>query len=82
VAATVPHFLLAPHLLRGTDLTLIFPRRLAAVVGGPFGLEVRPLPLAIPPFTAQMLWPVRRDRDPALAWLRERVGGIVGYERR
>ena len=80
VAATVAHFLLAPHLLRGTDLTLIFPRRLAALVGTACGLEVRPLPLAIPPFTAQMLWPARRDRDPALAWLRGLIGGIVGYD--
>jgi DNA-binding transcriptional LysR family regulator len=82
VAVTVAHFLLAPHLLRGSDLTLVFPRTLAAGTGEALGLELRPLPLDVPPFTVQLLWLARTDRDPALAWLRGLVAQAAAAARR
>ena len=37
------------------------------------GLQVQPSPLAIPGFDMLLLWPERLHRDPAHAWLRERI---------
>ncbi len=71
--AAVPHFLLAPHLVQGSDLTVIFPRGLALAAGVPLGLEILPLPLDIGPFDVEMMWLARTDADPALAWLRARI---------
>lgn len=77
VAVAVPHFLLAPYLVRGSDLTAIFPRSLALAAGVPLGLAILPLPLDVGPFTISMMWLPRTDADPALAWLRARIEEVV-----
>jgi DNA-binding transcriptional LysR family regulator len=78
VAVTVPHFLMAPHLIRASDLTLVFPRRLVAVIAQPFGLITRPLPLALPEFVAKAVWLKRNDAHPPLLWLRRLIRDVAG----
>jgi DNA-binding transcriptional LysR family regulator len=73
VAVTVPQFLLAPHLLLRSDLTLVLPRRVAEVGAAPLGLVLRELPTEVSSFNAGMVWHRRLDNDPALIWLRELV---------
>jgi DNA-binding transcriptional LysR family regulator len=77
VAVAVPHFLLAPHLVRDSDLTVVFPRSLAVAAGAPLGLTILPLPLDIGPFMVEMMWLTRTDADPALAWLRARIAEVA-----
>ncbi len=77
VAVAVPHFLLAPHLVRDSDLTVIFPRSLALAAGAPLGLSILPLPLDFGAATVSLMWLTRTDADPALAWLRGRIEEVV-----
>jgi DNA-binding transcriptional LysR family regulator len=77
VAVTVAHFLLAPHLLLDSDLTLVFPRSLAAAIAAPYWLVTRPLPLDLPHFTVEILWLRRNDAHPALTWLRGLIARAV-----
>lgn len=78
IAVTVPQFLLAPHLLVESDLTLVLPRRIAELGARPLGLAVRELPEVAHPFDASMVWHRRVDNDPALVWLRALIREAVG----
>ena len=78
IAVTVPQFLLAPHLLVESDLTLVLPRRIAELGARPLGLAVRELPEVAHPFPAGMVWHRRLDNDPALTWLRGLIRQAAG----
>jgi DNA-binding transcriptional LysR family regulator len=80
VAVTVSHFLLAAHLLRDSELTLLYPERLARLVAPTLGLVVLPPPLELRGFTSRMLWPRRHDRDPPSLWLRGAVRRAVAAQ--
>lgn len=80
VALTVSHFLLAPFLLRDSDLTLVYPSRLAELLAPPLGLAVLPEPLGLPGFTSQLLWARRNERHPPLAWLRDAIRRAVAAQ--
>ena len=80
VALTVPHFLLAPFLLHGSELTLVYPSRLAELLAAPLGLAVLPEPLGLPSFTSQLLWARRNARHPPLVWLRDAVRRAVAAQ--
>ncbi|MEL6188513.1 MAG: LysR family transcriptional regulator [Myxococcota bacterium] len=73
----LPHFLLGPPLVAGTDLLMTVP---SAAVGGlaeAYGLERRPCPLELPPVNLAVHWGLTADRDPALVWFREQVEGAL-----
>ncbi len=80
VALTVPHSLLAPFLLRGSDLTLVYPSRLAQLLARPLRLAVLPEPLGLPGFTSQLVWARRNERHPPLVWLRDAVHRAVATQ--
>jgi len=69
VTLTVPHFLVAPHVIATTDLVWTAPVGLARAFGH-LPLAVREPPLRTEGFTVSMRWHVRLDRDPGLRWLR------------
>jgi DNA-binding transcriptional LysR family regulator len=71
VAVSLPSFLLVPPLVQATDLVALVPRRLAALFGET--LQAFAPPLELPGFAVLASWHQRRQRDPAHAWLRERV---------
>jgi DNA-binding transcriptional LysR family regulator len=73
VAAAVPHFLVAPHVIAATDLVVTLAARVAAVVTEPFGLLSLPPPLELPTFTTAMLWHERAHHDAGQHWLRARI---------
>ena len=72
IAVTFPSFLVAPRALRGTDLVLTIPHRVARLFSED---EVRILqpPIDLPPITAHLLWHERLSRDPAARWFRALV---------
>jgi DNA-binding transcriptional LysR family regulator len=76
IALVVPSFMLVPDLLRETDMIAMLPSlclgdRTAA------GLAGFAPPLPIPGFTLHMAWHRRRDRDPAVGLIADRIRRLV-----
>ncbi len=71
IALILPHWSVAPRVVRGTDLILTVARRCLEDVEPE--LEITAAPIALPtiPFTA--IYAKRRRSDPALRWLMARV---------
>ncbi len=75
---TVPVFNWMLRLLPGTERIATLPRRFAARHARALQLKlVRPL-FELPPLTESMQWHRSRDRDPALAWLRQLIVRACG----
>ena len=72
IAMVTPGFVANLAAVRGTDLVISLPSRLAtkAVQAGLVRFE---LPLAVPEYPYFMSWHRRTDNDPAIAWLRSVV---------
>ncbi len=70
VALTVPHFLVAPHVIARTDLVLTLAERVAHTLAGILPLQVLEPPIEIPTFTIDLIWHERFQRDEGHAWLR------------
>jgi DNA-binding transcriptional LysR family regulator len=73
VAVTIPHFLVAPHVVAESDLVLILAARVAAQLAGPLGLVVLapPKELGLTGFRMSAIWHERTQADPAHRWVRE-----------
>jgi len=72
IALTLPHMLVLPAILSGSDMVAAVPGRVATVVGG-VGLQIFEIPLKLKPWRIEMLWDPRSRRDQASAWLRSRI---------
>jgi len=70
VVLSVPHFSTLASALLASDLVALLPARIALTHPG---LQTQVPPLAVPGFDMLLLWPERLHRDPAHAWLRERI---------
>jgi DNA-binding transcriptional LysR family regulator len=68
VAMTIPHFLVAPYVIRSTDLVLTLAERVARAMSE--GLAIFEPPLRIPGFTIHQIWHARRGSDAAHQWFR------------
>lgn len=77
VCLTLPHWRLAPELVRGTDLVLTVARRVLPRGAGADGLRVFDPPFAIPRFPFEQVWHRRRDGDAAHGWLRGEIAAIL-----
>jgi DNA-binding transcriptional LysR family regulator len=73
VAVAVPHFLLAPHVVAGTDLVVTVGARVAQAFAGLLPLAVFEPPVKLPGFEVRMYWHERSHRDPAQQWFRDAV---------
>lgn len=73
-----PHFLSVPHLVAGSDLIAVVPEALAAHFRKTLSLEVRKVPLRLPPFHMRLLWHEHAAADPGHAWLRAEILESVG----
>jgi DNA-binding transcriptional LysR family regulator len=73
VVVTVPHFLVAPHIVVQSDLVLTLAARVANMLAAPLGLAILepPSELHLDGFTMSAVWHERTHRDPALRWTRE-----------
>jgi DNA-binding transcriptional LysR family regulator len=70
VAATVPHFFAALHVIAHGDLVGILPTRIAATSEAVHRLAP---PLDLPRFTVGQVWAERVQAEPAHRWFREEV---------
>jgi len=77
-ALTVNQLVLAPAILKGTNLILTTYGSLVKYSQLFEGLEVYKLPLKLEPIRIQLLWHAVEDKDPAAAWLRAQITKIGG----
>jgi DNA-binding transcriptional LysR family regulator len=77
VAVEIPHFLVAPHVVRETDLVLTLAARIAVTLAPLLGLRQIPPPLELPGFTMSMVWHERQHVDPAHVWLRDLIATVA-----
>ena len=70
IAVAVPHFLVVPHAIVGSDLVVTLAARAAAAFCRMLPLRVLEPPLELPDFSMTMYWHERAHRDPGHQWLR------------
>ncbi|MCA0964625.1 LysR substrate-binding domain-containing protein [Salipiger bermudensis] len=75
IALVLPHWTVAPQVVRGTDLILTVARRCLQNTGA--GLEVTAAPVATPTIRFVAIFAKRRRTDPALRWLIEQVRQVI-----
>ncbi|MCP3104307.1 LysR family transcriptional regulator [Myxococcus sp. K15C18031901] len=83
VAVQTAHSLSVPHLIKGTRLLGVLPRRAALASARGFGLAVSPPPIPLVANSIVMRWHASRDADAAHRWLREamfRAAALSGEE--
>ena len=73
----VQSFLLAPTLLQGTDLITMVLERAVPLLRRTADIRVLEPPLSIPPLIQALWWSPHRTTDPALAWVRAKIGEIA-----
>lgn len=81
VALRLPHFVAVPYIVAESDLVVTVPEKLALKAAGPFGLVVRPLPLALPPFEVNVFWHQRVHREAGNRWLRDQLVQLFAEDR-
>ena len=77
VAVSVPHFLVAPHVVAATDLIVTCPARMALHFAGPLGLVTLAPPVPLRGFPVHQHWHERTHHDPAHRWLREQIAAVA-----
>jgi DNA-binding transcriptional LysR family regulator len=80
VALTVPHVLVVPAVLPGSDLIATVGARAGRLFAQDAPLAVYDTPVTMPPWRLSMLWSRQKTSDAGLAWLREilsRIGSNV-----
>lgn len=77
VAVEVPHFLVAPHVVRETDVVLTLAARVANSLGPLLGLRQLAPPIGLEGFSMMMVWHERQHADAAHAWLRALIAEVA-----
>ncbi|MEJ7602455.1 MAG: LysR family transcriptional regulator [Kofleriaceae bacterium] len=70
VVLRTPHFLTVGRLVAASDLVCTLPALVARDVPGTVTFAP---PVELPTFEISMFWHARRERDPAVRWLREQL---------
>ena len=78
VALRVPHFVVVPLIVAGTDLVVSLPSRVAGASARLVKVKVHPLPIPIPSFDVSLFWHERVENDPANQWLRGTLIELFG----
>ncbi|WP_428648230.1 LysR family transcriptional regulator [Roseibium sp.] len=77
VVMTLPVFSGVYRAVAGSDLIALLPTQLAHHVAPATGLNVYQPPMQVEPAEIIMIWNRRSTADPAHAWLREEIAGLV-----
>jgi DNA-binding transcriptional LysR family regulator len=73
VVLRTSHFLTIMPLVAATDLVCTMPARIAHASSQRHDVVVFEPPIAVPGFDVAMFWHARRERDPAVRWLRDQL---------
>jgi DNA-binding transcriptional LysR family regulator len=77
IVVAVPHFLVAPFIVKDTDLVLTLPERMAHAFSRHVPLAILEPPFPLPGFTIEISWHQRVHLDPAHVWFREQVIAVA-----
>jgi DNA-binding transcriptional LysR family regulator len=77
IALAVPHFLVVPHIVAGSDLVATLANRVAALFTETLGLVTMPPPIQIPRFQIALAWHERNHHDAPHRWLREQLLAVA-----
>lgn len=81
VAVTVPHFIVAPHVIAATDYVLTVAASLAHTLAPVLGLRILEPPIELPRASYWQLWHERTHADPGHKWLRGLVAEAASHGR-
>ena len=73
----LPHFTVAPEVIRNTDLAVIFPRSIALRFNRNDEFRLLTLPFALPSIDVQLYRHERFDRDTGITWLYEHIKTLL-----
>ena len=73
VAFNIPHFMVAPYLVPGSDLIAGVAERVARRMAAELDLVVAEIPVAGEPYDACLAWHRRFDQDRGHQWLRDTI---------
>jgi DNA-binding transcriptional LysR family regulator len=73
VVLAMPHFAPLVECVASSDIVAAIPAQFATAYAAPKGLAVLDLPFESPALPVYLYWHTRRTRDPAHAWLRQKV---------
>ena len=74
---SVESFLLAPFLLKGTNLTALIPARTRPAIEQSGDIKFVPPPYPVPDITEYLWWHPRRTTDAAHTWFRNRFVAVA-----
>ena len=77
VAVVVPHFMVAPHLVAGTDMILTTARSVAESFSEFLPIQLLEPPLELQRGTVSMVWHPRNHGEEAHRWLRSCIRDVV-----
>jgi DNA-binding transcriptional LysR family regulator len=77
VALMINQYAAAVHVVRGTDLLAVLPRRFVEANGAADALHITALPIEMPRIEIGLLWHRRHERDAAQRWLREAIARVA-----
>lgn len=77
VEFTVESFLLAPSVLQGTDLVTLVLERAVPLLQRTAAIRLLEPPVPLPPIIQTLWWSPHRTTDPALSWVRAKIGEIA-----
>lgn len=76
VALRLPHFTVAPEIVRSTDLAVIMPRSIAERYNHGGAYQLLALPFVLPPIEVKLHWHQRFDNDAGIMWLRATIAAM------
>jgi DNA-binding transcriptional LysR family regulator len=71
------HYFAACRVVSETDLLLTMPEQYANIANAQFMNRSDPFPLATQPIDAHLYWHASSENDPANAWLRQQLVGMI-----
>ena len=81
IALAVPHFLVVPYIVAGSDLVATLASRIAALFTETLGLVAMPPPVPLPRFQIALAWHERNHNDTPHRWLREQMLAVAAEVR-
>jgi DNA-binding transcriptional LysR family regulator len=70
-ALRVPHYMVIPMIVSGTQRIVTIPRRAADAFATLAHVRIHPLPVSIPSFDVSLFWHPRFRDDPPIQWMRD-----------
>jgi len=77
IALAVPHFLVVPYVIEGSDLVATLTSRVAARFAESLAIVAMAPPIAIPNFQIAVSWHERNHHDVAHRWFRDQLFAVA-----